>query len=66
MSITEPGIGHRGDSRLCQAQGKGRIDIHGTGYLHGCPGVQMKVPSRVLSSQDRAQMCKVCVMEGLG
>lgn len=35
-----------------------RVDqnICGSGHLHGLPGVQVKVPSRVVSSQDVARM----------
>ena len=33
MKIREPGIGHRGDSRVGKDQGKGRVDINGTKYL---------------------------------
>lgn len=45
-----------------------RVDqnICGSGHLHGLPGVQVKVPSRVVSSQDVARMCTVGLGSGTG
>lgn len=45
-----------------------RVDqnICGSGHLHGLPGVQVKVPSRGVSSQDVARMCMVGLGNGMG
>lgn len=47
---------------------KERVDqnICGSGHLHGLSGVQVKVPSRVVSSQDVARMCTVGLGSGTG
>ena len=58
MSIKELGIGYRGDSRILKDQGKGRIGINGTRYLHSLPEVSVRVPSRMVSSQHMDKMCK--------